>query len=695
MGKIISIFDNQDRTRKVSLAVNLAMALAEQSKEKVLFLDLSFRGSGAAEQVTGFRPEKDFADVMAVAEGAGETLLKGYIPAHSSGVYFVDGIEKKEILKNRPAQLAGALNILSRVFPYIFVMLPEEYDDFFVELCGASNLVCASIYPQMISLRDTKQFLDHLSSWHFPISLVKGILNKFDSKAGLDTRKIESYLGVSFSAEIDYDMNEMLNSVNKGTAQLAADPHGEFSVALKKLAKKLLTADMYQDAPGVAASSGTVPLVNEGSAQKESYDSLKSRIHKELIADLGARNIDAGAFSDPNKAKEIKEMARKTVQDILSRQATDLTREEREQLVGEILDEALGLGCIEKFLKDKDVTEVMVNGPGDIYVEKKGKIFLSDEHFLSNEQLMTVIERIVSPLGRRVDESSPIVDARLSDGSRVNAIIPPLSLIGPTVTIRKFSDKKLTVEDLISFGALNAPMAEFLKVCVQLRKNIIVSGGTGSGKTTLLNVISSFIPPDERIVTIEDSAELKLPQRHVVRLESRPPSIEGKGEVPIRRLVINALRMRPDRIVVGECRGGETLDMLQAMNTGHDGSMTTIHANTPKDGISRITTMVIMAGTELPEKAIREQISSAVNVIVQLSRMSDGTRKIIEIAEVNGIKNDTIDITTLFKYEQTGLRDGKVAGRFVSMGNQPTFFDEIAIHGFKLESTIFNRQELQ
>jgi pilus assembly protein CpaF len=331
----------------------------------------------------------------------------------------------------------------------------------------------------------------------------------------------------------------------------------------------------------------------------------------------------------------------------------------------------------------------MVNGTDHIYIEKQGKVFLSPERYDSTTQLLTVIDRIVAPLGRRIDESSPLVDARLADGSRVNAVIPPIALGGPTLTIRKFSQKKLGIDDLIAFGALTPDMGAFLEICVKLRKNVVISGGTGSGKTTLLNVVASFIPDGERIVTIEDSAELKLPQQHVVRLEARPPSVEKTGEVSIRRLVINALRMRPDRIVVGECRSGETLDMLQAMNTGHDGSLTTLHANSPRDAVSRLITMSLMAGMELPERAIREQIGSAISIIVQLSRMGDGSRKVVEIAEVTGIENETVRLTPLFTYTQTGIENGKVSGTFASTGHIPSFFDEIATHGLQLDKQIF------
>ena len=359
-----------------------------------------------------------------------------------------------------------------------------------------------------------------------------------------------------------------------------------------------------------------------------------------------------------------------------------------------MFDEAVGLGPLEDFLEDPDITEIMVNGPGQIYVERDGKLVLSDKTFMDNNSVLTVIERIVSPIGRRIDESQPYVDARLQDGSRVNAIIHPLSLVGPCLTIRKFAKTPFTDKHLIRLGTMTDYMAEFLCLCVLLRKNIVVSGGTGSGKTTLLNVLSSYIPATDRIVTIEDAAELQLNQSHVVRLEARPPNIEGKGEIAIRDLVRNSLRMRPDRIVVGECRGGEALDMLQAMNTGHDGSLTTIHANSPRDVISRLETMVLMSGMDLPVRAIREQVASAIDLIVHETRFSDGARKVNKITEVVGLEGDQITMQDIFEFRQTGIGEGaKVLGRFDPTGSVPTFVEDIDARGMTLDRTIFDPQQ--
>lgn len=363
------------------------------------------------------------------------------------------------------------------------------------------------------------------------------------------------------------------------------------------------------------------------------------------------------------------------------------------RLEEDVFNEALRLGPLEELLSDDSVSEIMVNGPENVYVERRGKLELSPCQFTDDASVMAVIERIVAPLGRRIDESQPYVDARLSDGSRVNAIIPPLALSGPTITIRKFARKALSSDDFVRFGTWTHNAAEFMKLCVLLRKNIIVAGGTGSGKTTLLNLLSGFIPADERIVTVEDAAELRLRQPHVVRLEARPPNIEGKGAVTIRDLVKNCLRMRPDRIIVGECRGGEALDMLQAMNTGHDGSLTTVHANSPRDVISRLETMVMMSGMELPSRAIREQIASAVDIVIHESRLSDGSRKVVAISEVTGLEGNQVVMQELFAFHQTGVGDnGKVCGEFRPSGAVPTWFDQLPGRGIRVDPRMFDPQ---
>ena len=399
----------------------------------------------------------------------------------------------------------------------------------------------------------------------------------------------------------------------------------------------------------------------------------KVKIHKEVIEALNRRNLA------DNKTDQI----RQVIDDSIEALATEINRTERSKIAAELYNDVVGYGPLQDLLNDPTVSEIMVNGPYTIYIERSGKLELSPVTFRDVDHELNTIDRIVSPLGRHIDEASPMVDARLSDGSRVNIIIPPLSLVGPVITIRKFSKEPITAKDLLSFGSLSPRMMNFLEACVNGKLNIIVSGGTGSGKTTLLNVLSSFIPENERIVTIEDAAELQLRQKHVITLESRTPNLEGKGQITIRDLVRNALRMRPDRIIVGEVRSGETLDMLQAMNTGHDGSLTTAHANSPRDTLSRIETMVLMSGMELPVRAIREQVSSAIDLIIQQSRLRDGSRKITNITEVLGMENDVITLQDIFVCEREGAAEGadKFKTRFKSTGIRPKFTEKLKNNG--------------
>ncbi len=421
----------------------------------------------------------------------------------------------------------------------------------------------------------------------------------------------------------------------------------------------------------------------------EAYANLQKDIHDRLIEYLDLRRLDMDRLGD----EELWRRTEKAIQDILAQMEGDNEIPEeidRDMLLTDVLNEALGLGPLEAFLADDDISEIMVNHANQIYIEKKGKIRLSEKIFSSNQAVLGVIERIVAPIGRRIDESSPLVDARLKDGSRVNAIIPPLALKGPCITIRKFKRDKLQVTDLIKYKSITPQMAEFLEMVVKAHKNLVISGGTGSGKTTLLNVISSFIQDDERIVTVEDAAELNLTQDHWVQLESRPPNLEGKGAITIRDLVKNCLRMRPDRIIVGECRAGEALDMLQAMNTGHDGSLTTLHANTPRDALARLETMVLMAGMDLPVKAIREQIASAVHMIVQQTRFSDGSRRVTYISEVSGMEVDIVTMQDIFYFKQEGFsEEGKVKGRYVATGFVPRFYDDLQRRGIPVNMGIF------
>jgi pilus assembly protein CpaF len=415
---------------------------------------------------------------------------------------------------------------------------------------------------------------------------------------------------------------------------------------------------------------------------RDTFKDLKSRIHDRLLQEL-----DPG--QDVTKTDEVRRQIEEMFDALLAQENLILTRADKQRLLDQIVAEILGLGPIEKLMDDDGITEVMVNGPNAVYIERAGRLEQTDIRFDDNDHVLRIIDRIVSPLGRRIDESQPFVDARLPDGSRVNAVIPPLSLVGPILTIRKFARIPITAQTLVDLGSIPQEALEFLKACVQAKLNMVISGGTGSGKTTTLNVLSAFIPGDERIVTLENAAELQLQQEHVLTLETRPPNVEGKGEITMRQLVINSLRMRPDRIIVGECRGPEALDMLQAMNTGHDGSMTTAHSNSPRDTLARLETMVLMAGMDLPLRAIREQVASALNLIVHQERMRDATRKITKITEVQGMEGDVIVMQDIFLFEQQGIEGGKVIGRLRPTGIRPKFMELIEAANIHLPPTIF------
>ncbi|HWS23926.1 MAG TPA: CpaF family protein [Anaerolineales bacterium] len=429
---------------------------------------------------------------------------------------------------------------------------------------------------------------------------------------------------------------------------------------------------------GAVKSAGS----SGGDNARGAVSDIKNRVQNKLINELNAD-------MDISKTDEVRKQILSNFEDILSEENIILTRPEKQRLFEQIIADILGYGPLQPLLEDDSISEIMVNGSDQIYIERKGKLMRVPAKFDNNDHVKSVIDRIVAPLGRRVDESSPYVDARLPDGSRVNAIIPPISLVGPTLTIRKFAKNPITIENMVNYGSITPDAVEFLKACVFARCNIVISGGTGSGKTTLLNVLSGFIPDDERIITIENAAELQLRQEHVITLESRPENIEGKGEITIRQLVVNALRMRPDRIVVGEIRDEAALDMLQAMNTGHDGSMTTLHSNSPKDTLSRLETMVLMSGMDLPVRAIREQVSSAVDVICHQERMRDGTRKVTHITEVSGMEGDVITTTDLFVFNQTGIDNGRINGTLRPTGLAPSFMEKFESAGIAVPLTLF------
>lgn len=716
-GRIISIFEVRGGS---IIGTNLAVAISGQTKLPVAMVDLDADGNNKVATLLNLNSSKTIKDILPAIDHLDGVLLRGLMSKHPSGVHLFPGAGSDSDLDAfSRSHIEKICSMLRAAYSFTIIEAGEVINERVLRIFDQSDLVFFITVPQLLSLNRLKKFFERLKTFHFSMNMMKVLVNMSNIKAGLTKSHIESFLSNQVFAEIPYDPTTVLQSINEGKPIILLAPSSDVSFAIKTLAQTILKEqDIYlKENKGIFASSienreerkkfrsdqplelEPVPSAAEGlttyaTELDKKIVEIKIKIHKKLIEELD--KIDLKGTQDPARQAEVRQATQKKIEQLLSEMGEIQSREIRSKIVAELLDEVLGLGALERFLKDESVSEIMVNGKDSIYIERAGKIYKTDSRFTSDTQLMTVIDRILAPIGRRVDEATPLVDARTADGSRVNVVIPPLSLIGPTITIRKFVTKRLGMEDLIGrLGSLTREMSDFLRICVLLKKNVIVSGGTGSGKTTLLNMLSSFIPADERIVTIENSAELKLLQEHVVGLEARPPSLEGTGEITIRRMVINALRMRPDRIVVGECRGGEALDMLQAMNTGHDGSLTTIHANSPKDAIARLITMVIMAGTELPEKAIREQILGAVHLFVHISRYSDGTRKVSYITELQGEENGAIKLVDIFRFVQTGVDENrKVVGKFVPTGVLPSFFPEIAVRGLKLDQEIFKVREL-
>ncbi|HMN68552.1 MAG TPA: CpaF family protein, partial [Bdellovibrionales bacterium] len=550
-----------------------------------------------------------------------------------------------------------------------------------------------------------------------PADFIQIVLNKV-GRGGLEAGAIGQSLRRPVLAQIPQDDMTAAQALQRSLPFVAGNPASPMSSAYHEVVRKLtggilqklkaasrpkMTSVAKPGASGPETATAGLPSMldpknaKRGSRKKEigPLTLLKMQVHSGLIKEMDLKKDLMNSEGDPHKAVELKNRTQRTISMLTDRLSPGLSRDDRARVIKETLDEALGLGALEELLADPSVTEIMVNGSDQIYVEKSGKLTLSNVTFTSNLQLRNVIERIVSPLGRRIDERTPYVDARLPDGSRVNAIIEPLAIDGPSVTIRKFPQQRVTEMDYVHrFNSMTQPMVDFLKICVEQGLNIVISGGTGSGKTTLLNVMSSFIPSNERIVTVEDAAELQLKQEHVVRLETRPANLEGTGEVSIRDLIKNSLRMRPDRIVVGECRDGAALDMLAAMNTGHDGSMTTVHSNSPREAVSRLETLCLMAGMDLPAKAIREQIAGAVDLIIQISRMSDGSRKIMSITEVVGMQGDSVTLMEIFRFKEEGFdKNRKIIGQFQAMGMIPTFLETFEQKGVSIPRNLFNSSD--
>lgn len=722
--KIIAFAGPKEGAGRTTLVLNLALGWAGIQKRPVLIVPLDPLARQEHSFYLDIAKPVSVADLLKVLGNTSIAvvggLLRGKISMSQWGVGLLPlGNTRAQAASISPKILIPILSRLAQTFD-IFLDVDSSFPmqafafDIADKMFWVSNATRTHI-------NSTVQLFNDYKEQRYPMDRVSVICNGYDMPGSIPYEEMErfySHLGREVDVFLPWDADVMATS-NRREVEIVTNPQSEWVKGLRlvlakirdlkpapkdwvasvsdeefaQASKEIWSPVLFDDGKG--ASSAQSHIANEGeetnSAKLSFWDDLKQKVHKEVVHTLEIEHI---VISEESSASEqTRKRVAAIVDDILQKQPNlQFSRDQRTRFTSELLDEILGLGPLEVLMRDSAVTEIMVNAFDKIFIEQKGKLTLTKYKFRNNEQVVQVIKRIVAPLGRRIDESVPLVDARLKDGSRVNAIIAPLAVSGPTLTIRRFSSKPFGPEDYYRFGTISPECMEFIKKCVKIRKNIIVCGGTGTGKTTFLNAISGYISNDERIITVEDTAELRLQQPHWVSLESRPPNVEGKGAVTIQDLVKNCLRMRPDRIVVGECRGGEALDMLQAMNTGHEGSLTTIHANTPRDGLSRLEAMCMQTGADLPIFAIREMISSAVNMIVQLSRFSDGSRKVTYITEMHGQKDGEIQSTDLFRYVQTGVdENGKVQGLFAPTGNLPTFYEEFAAKGQPVAEDVFRK----
>jgi septum site-determining protein MinD len=716
---VIAVVGGKGGVGKSTFAVNYAIATAIDSKAKVLLVDLDPKACGDLSMLLGLRPKRTIFELGKHEGRMDATAMMNYVAVHPSGIHFLQSVPDPDQFSQLETETVGkALQHAMQFYHIVIVDLGSDIDATAVKTLEMSTMICVVTNPEILVLSHTKRVIERIQNLLFPPEMIKLVLNRFSPKKGVMPQVVQTNLKKQILGIIPEDEVTTVTSLASAKPFVVSAPNTELTRAyfvlvrtissqqiLEKLAQLKKPSDAASKLGGGAKAVAAAQkkdlapsqIVFDRSQMKDekptdAWSALKQRVHKALIETMDLKKVDTETGNDPKKKALLREKTKTVVVELLEREDHSFkSRDEMQRLVKEILDEALELGPLQDMLNDDSITEIMVNRKDQIYVERNGKLVLSSATFSGTAQLLGVIERIVSPLGRRIDEKTPYCDARLPDGSRVHAIIPPLAIQGPMLTIRKFAKHRLTYKDLIKFGSMTEEMADFLRACIEARLNVVISGGTGSGKTTLLNVLSSFIPPGERILTIEDAAELQLPQEHWGRLETRPPNIEGKGEVTIRDLVRNSLRMRPDRIVVGECRAGEALDMLQAMNTGHDGSMTTVHSNSPRDAIARLETLVMMAGMDLPAKAIREQIASAVNLVVQQSRLSDGSRKVMSITEIVGMQGDVVTMQEIFGFRKQGLdKNRKVVGKFVATGFIPKFIDELEQQGIKIPRGIFS-----
>ncbi len=713
---IVAVAGARDGVGKSTFAANLAFSFFKETRDRVVLLELDRNGAGDAASLLGVGETRSVAELAPWLDQLAPESFAPYVAVHPAGLGLVPvAPDSEQAGAVTRAHVERTLDLLAPLARFIVVDCGAGIDPLAMAAMERSSGIFVIGTPDFAILGATARLLAQLQGLQFPQQLVKVVLNRLDPASPIPKEMAIERIGRPVLVTLPKDDVLCATAGARGTPFVIGEPRAALSRTYDELARQLIEKGVLEQLSQVARPTGVgvadtrvaAPAARGGkegnalsrgrpgrkadAAEMDARTALKRLVHKRLVEVLDLKRLDKELANNADKDRVLRERTEAAVARVVDEEGQAIPdRNERVRIVKEVLDEALGLGPLEDLLSDERVTEVMVNGRDNIFVEMSGKLTKTDLTFTDDGQLLSVIERIVQPLGRRIDEKSPMVDARLPDGSRVNAIIPPLAIDGPSITIRKFARDPFKVEDLIRFGAFTPELADLLRACVEAKLNIVISGGTGSGKTTLLNLMSGFIPHDDRIVTIEDAAELQLKQPHVVRLESRPANIEGVGEVRIRDLVRNSLRMRPDRIVVGECRGAEALDMLQAMNTGHDGSLTTVHANTPRDAIARMETLVMFAGLDLPSRAIREQIASAIHIIVQTTRLSDGSRKVVAVSEVTGMEGQVLTLQDIFLFRQTGVDEKrKVVGQHVATGFVPKFVPKLEAMGIRLPQGIF------
>lgn len=696
---LIAIVGGKGGVGKSVFAANFAAALMMELRTQVLLIDADAKSCGDQNVILGLRPNKTISEVSQFQGSLNPQALPQLLTMHPSGLAFLPAVRGPEETLNVNTELfLKQLEFFSRNFKFIVADLGNDLKDFQMTLLQEATAITIVTVPEVLVINQTQRLIQDLLTATFPMDMFQLVVNKA-SPGGVNPQSISQALRLPVVGMIPQDDVTTTGSLQRGSPFVIAQNKAPISLAYHEFVRKLTGGTLQRlktlNRPQTSPSGGNTVVSGSAAADANSdvRTNLKIRVHNELIKAMDLKKGITETNNDPVKEAALRQKTLQSITQIVDKESPGLPREDRSKIIKEVLEEALGLGPLEDLLADAAVTEIMVNGHKRIFVEKSGKVQLSPVTFTSNMHLRNVIERIVTPLGRRIDEKTPYVDARLKDGSRVNAVIEPLSIDGPALTIRKFKKGGISAEKYIEYNSITKPMIDFLRICVENGLNIVISGGTGSGKTSLLNMLSGFIPSNERIVTVEDAAELQMQQEHVVRLETRPANMEGTGAVTIRDLVKNALRMRPDRIVVGETRDGAALDMLQAMNTGHDGSMTTTHANSPRECIARLETLCLMAGMDLPMRAIREQVSSAVHLIVQISRLSDGSRRVISITEVCGMQGETVTLQEIFRFKETGFdKNRRILGQFQAMGMIPTFIEKMEQKGVVVPRDLFSNE---